>query len=117
MADVAVLTPSVLTPELVANGLHLVSKDGRLVCTGVAQSNHPPVPIDLIELAMYNKAILGTNFGSSSPRVTIPKLLELNHAGLLMVEELITREYALDDVEQGYADMLAGRNIRGVVKF
>jgi Zn-dependent alcohol dehydrogenase len=33
------------------------------------------------------------------------------------LNELVTRTYSLDDINQGYADMLAGKNIRGVVQF
>jgi len=35
----------------------------------------------------------------------------------LKLDELITRRYALDDVNQAYADMRSGVNIRGVVDF
>ncbi len=31
--------------------------------------------------------------------------------------ELITRTYSLDDINQGYADLDAGKNLRGVVMF
>jgi S-(hydroxymethyl)glutathione dehydrogenase/alcohol dehydrogenase len=33
------------------------------------------------------------------------------------LDELITRTYSLDEVTQGYRDMHAGKNIRGVVLF
>ena len=29
--------------------------------------------------------------------------------------ETVTTEYKLDDINQGYDDMLAGRNIRGII--
>jgi hypothetical protein len=44
-------------------------------------------------------------------------LLNLYAAGRLKLDELITRRYALDDVNQAYADMRPGVNIRGVVDF
>ena len=37
--------------------------------------------------------------------------------GELMLDELVTREYTLDDINKGYQDMLDGRNIRGVIRF
>jgi Zn-dependent alcohol dehydrogenase len=33
------------------------------------------------------------------------------------LEELVTRRYPLDDIAQGFEDMHAGRNLRGVVTF
>ena len=32
-----------------------------------------------------------------------------------MLDELVTRTYTLDQVAQGYTDMRAGANIRGMV--
>jgi Zn-dependent alcohol dehydrogenase len=37
--------------------------------------------------------------------------------GILKLDELITTTYSLDEVAQGYQDMHAGKNIRGVVLF
>jgi S-(hydroxymethyl)glutathione dehydrogenase/alcohol dehydrogenase len=37
--------------------------------------------------------------------------------GELKLDELITREYTLDEINQGYEDMLSGLNIRGVIRF
>ena len=36
-------------------------------------------------------------------------------AGKLKLDELITNTYTLDDIGQGFQDMLDGKNIRGVV--
>ncbi|HEY1465951.1 MAG TPA: alcohol dehydrogenase, partial [Acidimicrobiales bacterium] len=62
-------------------------------------------------------SLLGTVFGSASPRVQIPNLIRLYQDGQLEVDELITNEYSLDQVQKGYEDLAAGLNIRGVVKF
>ena len=42
-------------------------------------------------------------------------MLDLYRAGKLKLDELITTRYTLDQVNQGYEDMMAGRNIRGVI--
>jgi Zn-dependent alcohol dehydrogenase len=38
-------------------------------------------------------------------------------AGILKLDELVTRTYTLDEVAQGFSDLQAGLNIRGVVLF
>ena len=38
-------------------------------------------------------------------------------AGELKIDEIITQEYSLDQVQQGYEDQAAGTILRGVVKF
>ncbi|MDA8275872.1 MAG: NDMA-dependent alcohol dehydrogenase [Actinomycetota bacterium] len=117
MADVVILTPGVLTGDLVGPAVQLSSKDGRVVATAIAPFNQEQVSLNLFNFAMFNQALLGTVFGSCSPRVQIPNLLRLYQAGLLEIDKLITNEYTLDEVQNGYDDLAAGTNIRGVVKF
>jgi hypothetical protein len=50
-------------------------------------------------------------------RQTYPRVGHHEPSGRLKLDELITRRYALDDVNQAYADMRSGVNIRGVVDF
>ena len=70
-----------------------------------------------ITVAMCQQCIQGSLYGMGSPRDAMPNLLNLYAAGRLKLDELITRRYALDDVNQAYADMRSGVNIRGVVDF
>jgi S-(hydroxymethyl)glutathione dehydrogenase/alcohol dehydrogenase len=67
------------------------------------------------ELTLYQKRIQGSLFGACSPTADIPRQLELYRSGKLKLDELITTRYTLDQVAQGYEDMHAGRNIRGVI--
>ena len=117
MADVVVLTPGVLTGDLIAPAMALASKDGRVVATAIAPFNQNQVDLNLFNFSMFNQALLGTVFGSVSPRVQIPNLLRLYEAGMLEIDDLITREYSLDQVQDGYDDLAAGTNIRGIVAF
>jgi S-(hydroxymethyl)glutathione dehydrogenase/alcohol dehydrogenase len=117
MADVVILTPGTLTGDLLLPACSAASKDGRIVVTALAPMHQVEVSLSLFHLAMWNQSILGSVFGSVSPRVQTPRLLSLHTQGLLAVDDLITREYDLDSVQDGYDDMLAGRNVRGVVRF
>jgi NDMA-dependent alcohol dehydrogenase len=117
MADVVILTPGVLTGDLIAPAMALASKDGRVVATAIAPFNQNQVDLNLFNFSMFNQSLLGTVFGSVSPRVQIPNLLRLYEAGMLEIDDLITREYSLDQVQDGYDDLAAGTNIRGIVAF
>ncbi len=116
-ADVVILTPSVLKGDLIASACAVGSKDARIVVTAIAPFDQMDVQLNLFNLAMFNQAILGTVFGSTSPRIQVPNLLNLFEAGELKIDEMISREYTLDQVQQGYEDQAAGTIIRGVVKF
>ena len=47
----------------------------------------------------------------------IPKLLDLYREGRLKLDELITKTYTLEQINDGYADMNAGKNLRGVIMY
>jgi S-(hydroxymethyl)glutathione dehydrogenase/alcohol dehydrogenase len=44
-------------------------------------------------------------------------MVELYQSGDLKLDELITSTYPLDQVNQGYQDLLDGKNIRGVIVY
>jgi S-(hydroxymethyl)glutathione dehydrogenase/alcohol dehydrogenase len=117
MADVCVVTTDSAEGAYVAQGLSLVGKRGRVVMTAIPHPTDTTVDMSLFDLTLYEKQVRGSLFGSSNPRRDIPRLLELHRAGQLKLDELVTREYTLDEVNQGYADMNAGLNIRGLIRF
>jgi S-(hydroxymethyl)glutathione dehydrogenase/alcohol dehydrogenase len=116
-ADVVILTPGVLKGDLIASACAVGSKDARIVVTAIARFDQTDVQLNLFNFAMFNQTLMGTVFGSQSPRVQVPNLLNLVAAGQLKIDEIITREYSLDEVQQAYEDQAAGTIVRGVVKF
>jgi S-(hydroxymethyl)glutathione dehydrogenase/alcohol dehydrogenase len=117
MADAVILVPSVMYGELMEGALSLTGKGGTCVVTGVAPQSQKECSVNLFELAMFQKEVKGVVFGAANPRFDIPNLLSLYKSGQLKLDELITRTYRLDQINQGYQDMLDGVNIRGVVTF
>jgi Zn-dependent alcohol dehydrogenase len=45
----------------------------------------------------------------------IPMILSLWHEGRITLSELITKKHTLDEINDGYQDLMDGKNIRGVV--
>ncbi len=115
MADKVIMTPGVLYGDLMALGTQLAGKGGTIVVTGVAPMSQTESSVNLFELAMWNKEIKGTIFGSLNPRADIPRLLDMYRDGQLKLDELITNRYTLDEINDGYQAMRDGTNIRGVV--
>lgn len=116
-ADVSIVTIGITKPEHVGNAFASIRKQGTVVVTGLGDITEVGVPIPIGELTLFEKKLKGSLFGSSNPRADIPKLLDLYSAGYLKLDEMITTEYSLDDINQGYEDMHAGNNIRGVIRF
>jgi Zn-dependent alcohol dehydrogenase len=66
-------------------------------------------------LILYAKQVRGALFGDCNPLWDVPKLLDLYRTGDLKLDELITRKYRLDELNDAYRDLADGKNIRGVV--
>jgi S-(hydroxymethyl)glutathione dehydrogenase/alcohol dehydrogenase len=117
MADKVIMTPGVMYGDMMRLGTGLAGKGGTIVVTAVAPITQTESSVNLFELAMWNKEIKGTIFGSLNPRSDIPALLGLYREGQLKLDELITRTYTLDQINEGYDDMRTGKNIRGVIVY
>jgi len=63
----------------------------------------------------YHRRMQGSLFGGANPLYDIPMILSLWHEGHIKLTELITKKYSLDEINEGYQDLMDGRNIRGVV--
>jgi NDMA-dependent alcohol dehydrogenase len=115
MADKVIMTPGVMHGDLMALGTQLAGKGGTIVVTAVAPITQTESSVNLFEIAMWNKEIKGTIFGSLNPRADIPKLLGLYRDGRLKLDELITNRYPLAEINDGYQAMRDGVNLRGVI--
>ncbi|MET0325967.1 MAG: NDMA-dependent alcohol dehydrogenase [Ilumatobacteraceae bacterium] len=113
-ADAAVVTTGVLKSEHVAQAFAAIRKAGTVVVTAVG-NEHEEVRVPALQLTLYQKRIQGALFGQSSPSRDIPWMLQMYQNGQLKLDELVTTTYELDDINEGYADMHAGKNIRGVI--
>jgi S-(hydroxymethyl)glutathione dehydrogenase/alcohol dehydrogenase len=116
MADAAIITVGVVKGDQhIAPTMALVSKGGRVVVTGVSPVQDSDVKLSLFDLAIFQKELRGTLFGACNARSDLPTLFRLYRSGQLKLDELITNRYPLEEINTGYADMLSGRNIRGVI--
>jgi NDMA-dependent alcohol dehydrogenase len=116
-ADATIVTIGVVQGVHVAQALASIRKAGTVVLTGLGDITANGAPIFLGELTLMQKRLQGSLFGGANPRRDIPNLLRMYQAGKLKLDELITREYTLDQVAEAYEDMHVGRNIRGVITF
>ena len=65
-------------------------------------------------MIMYQRQVRGALFGDCNPLYDVPRLLDLYRSGDLKLDELITRRYRLDELNDAYRDLADGKNIRGV---
>ena len=117
MADKAILCLGLADGTHIAPMMALLKKAGRGVVTSVANMMANDVQLNLFEFAMQRKELVGCIFGNANPRFDIPRLLALYMDGKLKLDEMVTKEYTLDEINQGYQDMRDGKNIRGIIRF
>ncbi|MDQ2739713.1 MAG: NDMA-dependent alcohol dehydrogenase [Actinomycetota bacterium] len=114
-ADSAIVTVGITTGEHIGQAFAAIRKAGTVVVVGVGTDMS--LPISIGELTLYQKRIQGSLFGASIPSWDILRQAQMYRDGKLKLDELITTEYTLDDIVQGYEDMHAGKNIRGLIRF
>ena len=104
-------------PETIAMAFEATAKLGKVVVVGLTPSKYDSLPISPLNLVLTQKTLMGSIYGTSNARIEIPKLLYMYKRGQIKLDELVTNTYSLNDINQGYDDLMAGRNIRGIVKF
>src|SRR5439155_1464651 len=116
-ADKAIVTVGIVTSDVVANAFNAIRKGGTVVVTGLADPTKTTIELPGALLTLFEKRIQGSLFGSGDPFHDIPRLVELYQSGDLKLDEIITTTYTLDQVNQGYQDLLDGKNVRGVILY
>ncbi|MFZ9628160.1 MAG: NDMA-dependent alcohol dehydrogenase [Ilumatobacteraceae bacterium] len=115
--DKVIMTCGVGNGDVLGQAFWLGGKRSKIVVTNIHPTGEGTIAIPAVFLTVFEKQLIGSLFGSANPRRDIPKLLELYSQGQLDLDGLVTRTYTLDDINQGYADMNAGKNIRGVLVY
>lgn len=94
----------------------MLRKGGSVVLIGAtkfgAELSFPAIPFLKNELN-----VIGCIMGSSSFQVDIPRYANLYLKGALTLDTLISHRMALEDINNGYVDLIAGNGARGVITF
>ncbi|MER5444627.1 Zn-dependent alcohol dehydrogenase [Streptomyces sp. NPDC002766] len=101
--------------ELVRQAVDLLDRHGQAVLLGTAPAKAEAS--FLVSSMFLDKSILGCRYGSSRPQRDIPLYAELYRQGRLMLDELVTATYPLEDFEKAVGDAEAGRVARAVLTF
>lgn len=117
MAQKTIIAVGEIKGEMIEEAMTLTAKTGTCVVTGMGSMFDVDVKLNLFLFTMLQKTLKGNIFGGGNSHTETPRLVGLYKSGLLKVDEMVTTTYRLEDINQGYQDMLDGKNIRGVVTF
>lgn len=103
-------------PAVQEQSLAATRKGGTLVLVGISpMGSGTNLPGAII--ARQEKTITGSYYGTANPARDFPLIAELYQRGLLDLGRLVSKQYALEQINQAYADMLGGELARGVIVF
>ena len=115
--DKVIMTCGVGNGDVLGEAFWLGGKRSKIVVTNIHPTGEASIAIPAVFLTVFEKQLIGSLFGSGNPRKDIPFLLELYTQGQLDLDGLVTKTYTLDTINDGYADMNSGQNIRGVMVY
>ncbi|MCQ9132942.1 Zn-dependent alcohol dehydrogenase [Streptomyces hilarionis] len=101
--------------ELIRTAVDLLDRHGQAVLLGV-----PPATAEasfLVSSLFLDKSILGCRYGASRPQRDVALYAQLYREGRLLLDELVTQTYPVEDFEKAAADAEAGRVARAVLTF
>lgn len=100
-------------PALGAAPLAMIRNGGTAVqVSGIEEE----ITIDM-RLFEWDKIYINPLYGKCRPQIDFPKLIQLYKKGDLLLDEMITKEYVLDNLQLALDDMLSGKNAKGVIIF
>ena len=115
--DKVIMTCGVGNGDVLGQAFWLGGKRSKIVVTNIHSTTEASIAIPAVFLTVFEKQLIGSLFGSGNPRKDIPKLLELYTQGQLDLDGLVTKTYPIEGINEGYADMNSGKNIRGVLVY
>ncbi len=93
---------------------NVLKRGGMAVTVGIA-SAEDKIVLSAQRVAVSEKTLTGSYYGSARPQHDVPRLIGLYRAGRLKLDELITRRYSIDEAPQAFADLEQGKAGRGVI--
>ncbi|WP_405657638.1 Zn-dependent alcohol dehydrogenase [Streptomyces sp. RK9] len=101
--------------ELIRQAVDLLDRHGQAVLLGV-----PPATAEasfLVSSLFLDKSILGCRYGSARPQRDFALYADLYLSGRLLLDELVTRTYPVEEFAEARRDAEAGKVARGVLVF
>ncbi|UCG22654.1 MAG: zinc-binding dehydrogenase, partial [Chloroflexota bacterium] len=103
-------------PALQQEGLRVIRPGGTLILVGLS-SVKESTNLSGAFIARQEKTVRGSYYGSINARRDFPLLIDMYLAGKLNLDGLVTRRFALDEINEAYRAMLDGEVARGLIVF
>ena len=102
--------------KAIEQGLTLVRRGGTFVMVGMPASG-VKLQVEAANFAGDSQHIIGSKMGSTRLQVDVPKLVELYQQDRLKLDELVTKCYPLEEINEAIAAVNRGEALRNVIVF
>ncbi|MFN3650719.1 MAG: Zn-dependent alcohol dehydrogenase [Armatimonadota bacterium] len=101
-------------PETVRQAFESLGKGGTAVAIGIG-SKDACIEIPPQHLVYGERRLVGCFYGSARPRADFARFADLYLAGRLKLDQLVTREWGLSEINEAFRAMNAGEVARGII--
>jgi Zn-dependent alcohol dehydrogenase len=103
-------------PATIAQALGFARKGGSIIVTGLSRTD-AVASLPLFPFVMQEKRLTGSLYGSGQPSRDVPRLVALYREGKLKLDELVTRTYSLDGINDALDALSSGEGARGIIRW
>jgi S-(hydroxymethyl)glutathione dehydrogenase / alcohol dehydrogenase len=100
--------------ETIRQAFECLRKAGTAVAIGIAPKE-AMISIAPQNLVYGERRLVGSFYGSTRPRADFSKFADLYLAGKLKLDQLVTREWRLDEINEAFRAMNSGEVARGII--
>lgn len=101
-------------PRPIEQAYDSVRKGGTCIVSGICRAD-ARAQINVNQLVYAEKTLKGTLYGSARPRVDLISLMDMHTAGSLKLDELLTRTYPLEQINEAYTALERGEVARSLI--
>jgi S-(hydroxymethyl)glutathione dehydrogenase/alcohol dehydrogenase len=103
-------------PATLSQALAFARKGGTVVLTGLSRTD-ALASFPLFPFVMQEKRLKGSLYGSGQPLKDIPLLVSLYREGKLKLDELVSRSYGLEGVNEALDALASAEGARGIIRW
>ena len=105
-------------PETQAIAFKAAQKNGTVFLVGAGNIKNKTLPISSDELILYRKKIQGVLFGDAQFQIDIPRYVDLYEQKKINLDDMVTLECKLEDINTCFENVLAGNKVaRQVIRY
>jgi S-(hydroxymethyl)glutathione dehydrogenase/alcohol dehydrogenase len=104
------------TPKTIEMAFRMTARGGTCVIVGVSPDG-ARISLNPNVFTLMEKRLIGSYYGSTRPRIDMPLLIDLYMDKKIKIDELVSRTFPLEGVNEAYDLLRKGEVSRSVIKF